>query len=59
MHITDKIRELILQRRPASAMREAALRTGMISMRGAGTAKALEGVTSVEELRRVIFTEVD
>ncbi len=59
MNVTDKIRELVLQRRPASAMREAALRGGMISIRGAGTTKALEGITSVEELRRVVFTEVD
>lgn len=59
MNVTDKIRELILQRRPASAMREAALRGGMISIRGGGTTKALEGITSVEELRRVVFTEVD
>jgi general secretion pathway protein E len=59
MSITDKIRELILQRRPASVMREAAMRGGMISIRGAGTAKALDGITSIEELRRVIFTEVD
>jgi type II secretory ATPase GspE/PulE/Tfp pilus assembly ATPase PilB-like protein len=59
MSITDKIRELILQRKPASTMREAAMRGGMISIRGAGTAKALDGITSIEELRRVIFTEVD
>ncbi|MBI3998817.1 MAG: Flp pilus assembly complex ATPase component TadA [Armatimonadetes bacterium] len=58
MQITDEIRELILQRRSATAIREAAQRAGMQTVREAGVAKALDGVTSLEELRRVVFAEI-
>ncbi len=59
MRMSDELREFVLQRRPASTIREAAERAGMRSMRRAGIAKALEGTTSLEELRRVVFLEDD
>ncbi len=59
MRVTDGIRDLILQRRPATAIREAAWREGMRVMSEAGVAKALDGTTSVDELRRVVFSGID
>lgn len=59
MRVTDGIRDLILQRRPATTIREAAVREGMRVMDEAGVAKALDGTTSLEELRRVVFTGTD
>ncbi|MDR7523499.1 MAG: ATPase, T2SS/T4P/T4SS family [Armatimonadota bacterium] len=59
MPVTDQTRELILQRRPASTIRDAAERAGMRTMRQAGIAKILEGITSVEEVRRVVLGGAD
>ncbi|MBM3469765.1 MAG: hypothetical protein FJX73_03120 [Armatimonadetes bacterium] len=59
MKVTDGIRDLILQRRPATAIREAARRDGMRVMNEAGIARALDGTTSVDELRRVVFAAID
>ncbi|MGH2403181.1 MAG: GspE/PulE family protein [bacterium] len=57
MLVTDEIRDLILQRRPASDINDAAVAAGMRTMRSNGIEKARAGVTSIEELRRVILSE--
>jgi Type II secretory pathway, ATPase PulE/Tfp pilus assembly pathway, ATPase PilB len=57
--VNDQTRELILQRRPASVLRDAAERAGMQPMRAAAVTKALDGTTSVAEVRRVVLTESD
>ncbi len=57
MLVTDEIRDLILQRRPAATINEAAVAAGMRTMRSSGIEKARAGVTSLEELRRVILSE--
>ena len=59
LKITDRIRDLVLQRQPADVLRDAARALGMATMRDSGIAKLRDGVTSVEELRRVIFAEVE
>ena len=59
LKITDRIRDLVLQRQPADVLRDAARALGMTTMRDSGIAKFRDGVTSVEELRRVIFAEVE
>jgi type IV pilus assembly protein PilB len=59
LRVNDQTRELILQRRPASAVRDAAERAGMQPMRSAAVTKALDGTTSMTEVRRVVFTESD
>ncbi len=51
--IDDEIRDLILQRRGAHLLKDAALRKGMIRLRDDGLAKALRGITTVEEVYRV------
>jgi type IV pilus assembly protein PilB len=57
MTVTEKLRRLIAARVPEEQIREAARAAGMISLGEDALAKAKSGVTSPEELRRVV-TEV-
>lgn len=54
MIISDAIRELIMQRADADKIREKAIEEGMITMYEDGLRKALQGVTSIHEVMRVI-----
>ena len=51
--VTEKISRLILQRAAASDIEKQAREEGMITLKQDGYLKALEGVTSVEEVLRV------
>lgn len=53
MPITPTISKLILQRSPAGVIEQEAIKEGMISMKQDGYLKALEGITSIEEVLRV------
>ncbi len=53
MPITEEIGKLILQRKPASDLKQLALKNGMLLMKQDGYLKALEGITSIEEVLRV------
>jgi type IV pilus assembly protein PilB len=55
--MTDVIRELVLAHKPASTLREAAIGSGMVTIGEAATTRVLDGTSSVEELRRVIYLE--
>ena len=55
--MNEAIRELVLARKPATALREAAISSGMSAISEAATARVLDGTTSMEELRRVIYLE--
>ena len=57
MRITDKLRRLIASRAPEDQIREAALSGGMSSLGEDGLAKVKSGVTTPDELLRVV-TEV-
>ena len=57
LNLTDRIRELIVERRPNSEIRRAARDDGMASLRDSGLEKIREGVTSVAELNKVTFVE--
>ena len=57
MRVTDKVRRLISARAPEDQIREAALSGGMISLGEDGLAKVKSGITTPEELIRVV-TEV-
>jgi type IV pilus assembly protein PilB len=57
LKVTDKLRRLIAQRVSEDALREAALAGGMLSLGEDGLAKVKGGVTTAEELLRVV-TEV-
>ncbi|GAB6060724.1 type II secretion system ATPase GspE [Desulfonatronum parangueonense] len=51
--INDQIRELILQNKSSSSIREAGCRNGMRMLRQDGLEKVIQGVTSLEEVLRV------
>jgi type IV pilus assembly protein PilB len=57
MRVTDKVRRLISSKAPEDQIREAALSGGMISLGEDGLAKVKSGITTPEELIRVV-TEV-
>src|SRR3989338_5010702 len=51
--ISEKIGRLILERRPAIDIEHQAVEEGMVLMKQDGYLKALEGITSIEEVLRV------
>lgn len=53
MKVTDAIAQLVLERKPASDLEEMAMKDGMLLMKQDGYLKALEGVTTIEEVLRV------
>ena len=57
MRVTDKLRRLISSKAPEDQLREAAITGGMISLGEDGLAKVKSGITTPEELLRVV-TEV-
>ena len=58
LHIDETVRELLLQDKDAATIKQAAIKRGMQSLRSAGVAQALEGVTTLEEILRVTQEEV-
>jgi len=57
MPITPELRELILRGASPAELRTAAQAQGMKTLRQAGLAKVLEGVTTLEEVLRVTVAE--
>jgi type IV pilus assembly protein PilB len=57
MHVSDKLRRQIAQRGSEASLRDAALASGMVSLGEDGLLKVKAGVTTPEELLRVV-TEV-
>lgn len=53
MTVTEKVARLILERAPASSLDKQAREEGMISLKQDGYLKALEGITTLEEVLRV------
>ncbi len=53
MQITEEIGKLILEREPASKIEELSLKDGMLLMKQDGYIKALDGITTIEEVLRV------
>lgn len=51
--VSGKVARLILERAPASSMEKTAREEGMVSLKQDGYLKALEGITSIEEVLRV------
>ena len=54
LRISDNIKKLILMKASDSEIHEAAVKEGMVPMRQDGFMKVREGVTSIEELLRVV-----
>ncbi|MDQ7842959.1 MAG: type IV-A pilus assembly ATPase PilB [Armatimonadota bacterium] len=57
MVMSDTLRDLILKGASAAEIREAAIAEGMKTLREDGILKVLEGMTTVDELLRVVFVE--
>lgn len=55
---TDTIRELVIQRTNAMAIRQVALKEGMITLRMDGFRKVLSGKTTIEEVARVTAGDI-
>jgi len=56
MMLNEEIADLIVKRAPLSEVRAAALANGMKALKMDGFQKVIEGMTTVEEVMRVIFT---
>ena len=55
--VDDRIKEMILDRRPSSEIRKAAIAVGMTTLREAGMEKVFRGETTLKEVNRVTFSE--
>ncbi len=53
LEVTEPIREMILHRQKASTIKASAVSGGMTTLRAAGRAKAMEGLTTMDEVSRV------
>lgn len=59
MKVDDSIRELILKQAPASEIEKKASKAGMKSLREMGREKVLQGISTVEEIRKATYVEDD
>jgi type IV pilus assembly protein PilB len=57
LDLTDRIREMIVDRRPTSEIKRTAREEGMITLRESGLAKIRAGVTTLKEINKVTFVE--
>lgn len=58
MVMSDEIEDLAVKKSPASEIREAAIKSGMITMIQDGLIKALKGITTVDEVIRVTTASI-
>jgi type IV pilus assembly protein PilB len=56
MLINEEVAELVVRRAPLADVREAARANGMKTLKEDGLEKVLQGLTTPEEIRRVVFT---
>ena len=57
LDLTDRIREMILDRRPTSEIKRAAREEGMTFLRDSAVAKVRTGITTLREINKVTFIE--
>jgi type IV pilus assembly protein PilB len=57
LDLSDRIRGLILERRPAAEIKRAAKDEGMTFLREAALAKVFEGSTTLKEINKVTFVD--
>ena len=57
LDLSDRIREMILDRRPASEIKKAAHEEGMRFLRESAVEKVLLGLTTLREINKVTFLE--
>jgi type II secretory ATPase GspE/PulE/Tfp pilus assembly ATPase PilB-like protein len=57
LDLTERIREMILDKRPTSEIKRVAREEGMVFLRESGLEKVRRGVTTLKELNKVTFIE--
>jgi type IV pilus assembly protein PilB len=57
LDLTDRIREMILEKRPTSEIKKAARDEGMRFLRESAVERVMEGVTTLREINKVTFVE--
>ncbi len=57
LDLSDRIREMIISRRPTSEIKRAAREEGMTFLRDSGLAKVRQGTTTLKEINKVTFIE--
>jgi type IV pilus assembly protein PilB len=57
LDLSDRIRGMILDRRPAAEIKRAAKEEGMIFLRESALNKVLEGTTTLREINKVTFVD--
>jgi type IV pilus assembly protein PilB len=55
--LSDRIRELILDKRPTAEIRKVARQEGMVTLREAALEKVQQGITTLKEINKVTFVE--
>ncbi|HWZ97083.1 MAG TPA: GspE/PulE family protein [Candidatus Dormibacteraeota bacterium] len=57
LDLTDRIREMIIERRPTSEIKRIAREEGMITLRESGLSKIKQGLTTLREINKVTFVD--
>jgi type IV pilus assembly protein PilB len=57
MRFSDDLKEMVLQGASTAELKASAIKRGMVTLRMAGIAKALEGMTTTEEVLRVTMAD--
>jgi type IV pilus assembly protein PilB len=57
LDLSDRIREMIIGRRPTSEIKRVAKEEGMTFLRDSGLAKIREGMTTLKEINKVTFID--
>jgi type IV pilus assembly protein PilB len=57
LDLSDRIRSMILDRRPASEIKNAAKEEGMTFLRESALLKVMEGKTTLREINKVTFVD--
>ncbi len=57
LSLTDRLRQLILDRRSASELKQAAREAGMISVREDALENVFAGTTTLADINKVTFVE--
>lgn len=57
LHISDRIRSLILKKASTTEIKQTAIEEGMKTLQDDGLRKVLEGITTIEDCLRVVYVE--
>lgn len=57
LDLSDRIREMLVERRPSADIKRLAKEEGMVFLRESALAKAFAGLTTLEEINKVTFVE--